>query len=116
MKLHADISAEEYELRPIDPTDHWDIGDQGLTNISVSVSLCNTSYGFDVEPVGDTVCVLVEHYSDGCTFGSGEYTDLKGIFPTQEEAEAFAATLSKNHGYFGSHIDWLYFNETIPTV
>ncbi len=117
MKLYASVSSDSYYTREIDTTDSWDIGDQVLSNIAVEVYQApDKEYGVEVTPAADgTVCVLVEHYRDGCTFGSSEYTDLKSIFTDEVDAQAFANKQKIDHGYFGRHIKWLYFTEKVPS-
>jgi len=112
MKLHASLSYDEYYSREVNPDDEWDIGERGLTDISVSLTHTTKDFGYEL-PDAKTACVLVEHYSDGCTFGSAEYVEVKGIFPDQAAAEAHAKTLNIDHGYFGSHIQFLYFTEKV---
>ena len=116
MKVDIVVDAHEYVIREIDPTDSWDAGEYGLSIHGVKLRQSTNPYDWSIEAVpGDAAVVVVEHYSDGSTFGSNEYADVKGIFKTHEEAEQFAGTLNTHHGYFGSHIGFLYFDVTLPS-
>lgn len=109
MKISVEASGESYYEREPNEEDSWDIGSQALTDIG-AYAYVDEQFGEEVEPAADgSVCVLVEHYSDGCTFGDSEYVDAKGAFTDEDAAAAHAQTLDTNHGYFGSHIGWLYF-------
>lgn len=110
----VDVTYDTYTKREIDPTDSWDAGETGLTNINVDVRLAQNEserkYADEVRPAEDgTICVLVEHYGDGCTFGSSEYAEVKGVFTDEADAVLYAKTLNTDHGYFGWHEDFKYF-------
>ncbi len=108
MKLYADVSVDEYYSREPDEDDSWDIGDRAIVSMDVHLER-NDKAGEEVTLAPDgTVCVLVEHYSDGCTFGTAEYAEVKGIFTTEDDARAWAVDQDTDHGYFGSHIEWVY--------
>lgn len=112
VRVYAKVLAEEYYEQEPDPNDQWDSGTRALRDISIEVGLTTERYGYDITPAADgTVCVLVEHYSDGCTFGSYENAEVKGVFTDEVDARLFANSVNKDHGYFGSHIDFLYFTE-----
>lgn len=114
MKIAANVLADDYYIRDPDPDDTWDIGERGLSDIRVEIAQTEADYGYDVTPKADgTVCVLVEHYGDGCTFGNSEYAEVKGVFTDLADAELYANSLNTNHGYFGWHIDFLYFTEKV---
>lgn len=110
MKVHASVTTEEYTIREIDPDDSWDAGDYGLHIRGASVQRTDEDYGWVLPDETRRCVVLVEHYSDGCTFGSGEIAEVKGVFMTEADAEKYAHAQCIDHGYFGSHIDWLYFD------
>lgn len=115
VKLDIEIISSEYVIRDIDPDDSWDAGETGLEVHGVKVTRTDQDYGWkiDAEP-GDSIVVLVEHYSDGCTFGSSQYAEVKGVFKTMQEAKDHASELDVDHGYFGWHIGFLYFEERVP--
>lgn len=114
MKYSASVDSSSYYAREPNPDDQWDSGESALNIHGVTVTR-DDKYGDELSgSPGDTAVVLVEHYSDGDTFGSSEYAQVRGIFSNQEEAEAFAATQKTDHGYFGSFIAWLYFDVTLP--
>jgi hypothetical protein len=114
MKISVTVHSDEAWEREPDPDDRWDSGSSVLGNIHVSIWPTDADYGWDVTPAADgTVCVLVEHFSDGDTFGNYESTDVKGVFTDQADAELFANSCPKDHGYFGSHIGFLYFIEKV---
>jgi hypothetical protein len=110
MHVQADIETDEYWIEEPRDDDPWDSGTRGLNLIATSAWETDPSHGgYCVEDVapGDEVVVLVEHYSDGDTFGSGEYMEINGVFRTESDALEFAGTRRVDHGYFGAHIDWL---------
>jgi hypothetical protein len=109
MKVHVSVDTEEYVVREVDPNDSWDAGEQGLYVTGASVQRTDKDYGWDLPDDTRFCVVLVEHYRDGCTFGSSEYAEVKGVFLTKTEAEEFARVQNTDHGYFGTHIEWLNF-------
>lgn len=118
MCLDATVNASAFYTREIDSNDEWDSGEQALDIHGVFVrpiKIRKTYYtSLDVLP-GDEVFVLYEHYSDGGTFGSSEYTDVKGIYKTHSEASAVEEALGKpDHGYFGDHIKFVINSARIP--
>lgn len=113
MKITVEIVSNPYTIREVDSTDSWDIGEDGLHIHGVAVGKTDKDYDWDVPDDATNLVVLVEHYSDGCTFGSSEYADVKGVFTHQADAEKFAAAQKIDHGYFGSHIGWRYFEVTL---
>lgn len=116
MRVDITLHTDEYVIREIDHDDSWDIGETGLEVQGVSLAPSDKEYDYEVPGrPGDLVVVLVEHYSDGCTFGSSEYAQVRGVFPTHEDAERFAGTVNTDHGYFGSFIAWHYFDARLPS-
>jgi len=117
MKLDIQVQASSYSIREADPDDQWDIGEDGLEIHGVSLVRLPDDHKWgeeiDGQP-GDPAVVLVEHYSDGCTFGSSEYAEVKGIFRSGLAAQEAAAKIPTDHGYFGAHISFKYFDVTLP--
>ena len=111
MKLNIEIETSEYVVREVDTEDSWDQGETGLNVHGVMVTATDKDYGWDI-PIGATnrAVVLVEHFGDGCTFGSSEYADVKGVFLTEQDARDYAKTLNIDHGYFGWHIAFKYYD------
>lgn len=110
----VEVSATDYTRRERDPDDRWDNGEHGLTNIGVTVDVARNErereWAWEVRPAADgSVCVLVEHYGDGDTFGSYERVETKGVYTDESSAREAAKGLHIDHGYFGRHIDFLYF-------
>jgi hypothetical protein len=115
MKVDISVKTEGYTIREVDPNDDWDIGEDGLYITGVTVTRTERDYADSIDgESGDPAVVLVEHYSDGCTFGSSEYAEVKGIFKTYADAESFAHRLNTDHGYFGCHIGFCYFDVVLP--
>lgn len=107
MFIKVNIESTEYTIREIDPDDSWDAGETGLRYLGCTAAISQSSgdeeIDFECAP-GDTVYVLIEHYTDGCTFGSSEYLECKGVFQTEAEALERSRSIDTGHGYFGSHI------------
>lgn len=115
MRVDIEVITEEFTVREIDPNDSWDIGETGLTVLGVSLTRTDRTWGTEVEgSPGDPAVVLVEHYGDGCTFGSSHCVETRGIFGTEREAREAAALIRTDHGYFGWHIDFLYYGVVLP--
>jgi hypothetical protein len=115
MKVDIELQTKSYVIRDINPDDNWDAGDYGLEVTGVLLRRTDREYADEIDGQrGDSAVVLIEHYSDGSTFGSNEYANVKGIFKTEDEARAHAATIDTDHGYFGGHIAFLYFNVVLP--
>lgn len=115
MLIDITVQEEEYTIRPPDEDDQWSSGDYGLNIYGVTVGRTDRKYGWEVKGrPGDPAVILVEHYRDGGTFGSNEYAEVKGAFVDRTAAEAHAKTLKVDHGYFGHHIGFLYFDVILP--
>lgn len=114
MKLYLFVDEEEYYETEPNPEDRWDSGTRALRIRGVGVGKGGEhDWEVPVEP-GETFVALVEHWLDGDTFGSYEQTEIKGCFPDEVEARKYAATLKVNHGYFGSHLNFLCFDVVAP--
>lgn len=118
---------EFYTTREPDPESEWDIGDSSgeLIGYGVSIGRPKEKNRYDSEErsfneedigfmpkVGDVVYMVIERYSDGCTFGNTDGYHLPvHIFKTYEEAnnwtESKEAQAFKYDSYFGGHQDWL---------
>lgn len=115
--LYVDVVCSHYIVRHPDPEDRWDIGDDGFNFEDVRVIRyeCESKdrYNFNTN-VGETVYVVIENYSTGCTFGytESEYSSA-GIFGTLKEAEEYIKTANKIDGYFDRHICWMIEEATI---
>lgn len=108
MKVCVELDTEEYYINEPDPEDSWDSGKRGSILRSVRVVTTDKQYGDEIDAkVGDNVFVLIEHYGDGDTFGSGEYHEAKGVYKTHKDAEQAANNKSTHHGYFGWHEEWI---------
>jgi hypothetical protein len=116
MKIDVDILTTPYTIREVDLDDSWDAGEDGLHVHGVTAQLTDKEYGWEVKELGPdrTVCVIVEHYSDGCTFGSSEYVETKGVWATEDLARAGCPAIP-DHGYFGNHIAFLYFTVRVSS-
>jgi hypothetical protein len=115
MRVDIEVRTEEYTIREVREDNDWDIGETGLNVLGVTLTPTSREYADEVDGApGDSAVVLVEHYSDGCTFGSSEYVNVKGIFKSMPDAEAFTRLINTDHGYFGNHIDFLYFPVVLP--
>lgn len=111
----VDVKTDEYTIQERDENDEWDAGRYGLTVHGVTVLKSDKDYDIEFKgESGSRAVVLVEHYEDGCTFGSSHYTDVKDIFETEADARNFASNIDTDHGYFGHHIDFLYFDVVLP--
>lgn len=109
MWMHVDLDTEEYWIKEPDENDEWDSGERGLTLTSALVWAAKEGEGYELSGVspGDEVVVLVEHYSDGDTFGSAEYMEPIGVFKDETGALEFSEGYATDHGYFGAHIGFL---------
>lgn len=115
MFVTIDVSTEEYYISEPIPDDRWDSGTRGLRIGDATVCMSNNKFNYELGgSIGDTCVVVVEKYSDGDTFGSSEYMDIKGVFDTEEIASAFIKSLKPpDHGYFGCHMDYLMIDAVI---
>lgn len=114
MKVTIDINSDTFWHTEPDPDDQWDSGSAGLEIHGVRVRRTEADYGWEIDSPDFRAVVLVEHYSDGNTFGSYEEAEVKGIFPTAALAREHADAIRTDHGYFGSHIAFLYFDVILP--
>ena len=110
--LNIDVETGASYTRAPDPDDSWDIGDEHITFIGVTAVRSENKWsGYSEENVpedGETVYVLVECYSHGCTFGvtNNDHHHI-GWYRTYAEAEKASETTPKNNDYFGGgHEYW----------
>lgn len=109
-KIDIILDIEEEFIREPGTSFKEDRGDISLILHGISAYVTTQKY-FDFEidaKIGDPIIVLIEHYSDGDTFGTSENMDVKGVFKTLDEAEKARKAINISHGYFGSHIDFLF--------
>lgn len=120
MKTYVDVRVltHSVEIRPPNPDDEWDRGDNSAVLEKVEVYLYEDKKGsfevnFTVKPYQE-VFVLVEDYSDGDTFGHYEHCfSAKGVYKTRDQAVAAVEKAEKFNGYFGNHNDWLIESATV---
>ena len=112
MKLYATVISESIDGEP----DSNDNTDSTLDIQGVEINLGSEDDLWDL-PVasGDTVYVLVQHYSDGDTFSNYEGAEVVDIFANLVDAEIAAEERKpQDRGYFGCHIGFKVLEGVVP--
>ncbi len=113
MKVGVTVDYTNYWVREPSDDDQWDSGEEAITIHGISAREASWGDELDVNK-GDVVHAVVEHYSDGNTFGNQEYAEVKAVYKTDWEAQAWIDGVEKpDHGYFGSHIDFKIFSAVV---
>ncbi len=111
MFIRIEVDITTHTTHTGDPDDRWDRDSTGLTINGVTAYESPHSHDWPIELApGGLVHVLVEHYSDGDTFGSDEYTDVKAVSTDHQSLVELSKKLIPDHGYFGDHIEFHIFS------
>lgn len=116
--MWVDVQVKTESIDDDDGTNRSSYDYTSSTCVFESVSVAENLRGeFDFEvdaKPGDTVFVLIEHYSDGDTFGNHENMQARGVFKTFEAAELASESANRNGaGYFQSFLGWLVQETTV---